>query len=117
LQGKVLIVEDQEELLEIAMLRFRQWGFEPFGARGLSEALEVFEQHNDIRLLFSDICLPEEPDGYKLADFVTSKYPACKVILTSGHGDVLSDRSRPILRKPYEANDLLQSVKLVLAAA
>ena len=63
------------------------------------------------------ICLPEKPDGYELADVVMSKNPQCKVILTSGHGDVLSQGSRFILRKPYEANELLQSVKLVLSAA
>ncbi|MEH6405580.1 MAG: response regulator, partial [Sneathiella sp.] len=115
--GTILVVDDEEDLREIAVLYLEILGYQTLTAENGDKALEVLNDGHDIDLLFSDVVMPGEMDGYQLAVTAHERYPELKVLLTSGFtkkrsklhsaGDkYLVDLNDMILDKPYNLAEL-----------
>ena len=106
---RVLIVDDDEQVLSTGAEMLRVLGHEPIEALGSQEALRLIHDHPEAELLFTDIVMPSI-DGIKLADMLTVQRPEMKVLYTTGYMDhaktlpgILHGR---IMRKPYRLTEL-----------
>jgi signal transduction histidine kinase/CheY-like chemotaxis protein len=117
--GTMLVVEDEAEVLEVALATLADLGYTVLAARSGVEALEVLRTERRIDVLFSDVVMPHGMSGVALAREATRLRPEIKVLLTSGHaGDMLArldavDRF-PVLGKPYRRSDLAERLQEVL---
>lgn len=104
---KILIVEDEHELLMVAMEYLEEIGYNVITANNAHEALQKLQEHQDVQILFSDIVMPGGMNGYELVKEVTSISPEIKILLTSGYSsnsevNVASEKLiSNLLIKPY----------------
>jgi two-component system OmpR family response regulator len=108
---KVLIVDDEEDLADMAAALLEAHGLEVLVAYSAYEALRLLKENGDIDALFSDVVMPGMT-GLQLADAVTEMYPKVKVVLASGYTlpSLLDNRERPYLytSKPYKIDGILK---------
>jgi PAS domain S-box-containing protein len=114
---RVLIVEDEPDLMDVAASLFTSMGYDVVTATSGREAMEVLEQR-DIDILFTDIVMPNGIDGIELASYTRTHYPHTKIMLASGyplpalkqrHGQDLSDFA--FVNKPYRLADLARTLR------
>lgn len=121
-QAPVVLVVEDEVLIRFAIAEYlRECGYTVIEAATGSEAKAVFEAHVAVNVVFSDIQMPGEMDGFALARWVRANHPEIPVVLTSGvarAADAAEDlcESGPLMAKPYEARDVENRIKLLLAA-
>lgn len=104
----VLLVEDELLVRELANEDLAEAGFEVTCASDGDEALAQLNEGRRFDLLFTDIRMPGEIDGWQLADQAKRLIPELKVIYATGLGeaaDRLAQHERYV-RKPYNLNDL-----------
>jgi CheY-like chemotaxis protein len=109
----ILVVEDEPLLLMDAMDMIEDAGFTVYGAPHAARALELLEQHDNIRILFTDIDMPGTMDGLKLAHAVRERWPPVSIIVTSGHVRIGADQMPAhgvFLSKPYRPASLVDAL-------
>jgi CheY-like chemotaxis protein len=118
LDSTVLVVDDDPEVLEVAVPTCEEMGMNDFRAENGPDALEVLRDNPKIELLLTDIGMPNMT-GWELAHVAKQKYPDLKVINTSAfikmypigeHGMGYG----PLLLKPWHGNQLREQVRTVL---
>jgi CheY-like chemotaxis protein len=108
----VVVVDDDVFERMGASGMFLDAGYRVLEAQDADEALQLFEENTDIRLLFSDVSMPGSMSGSDLACRVAERWPRVGIIITSG-------RPRPTLlplstlfhAKPYEPAAVLRQAK------
>jgi two-component system NtrC family sensor kinase len=120
--GTVLVVEDNEEVLALAVETLNDLGYQTMVARSGPEALRILEQAIPIDLLFTDVVMPQGMSGEQLAGAARRLRQDIKVLLTSGYtaGADGSDRAStistfPFLSKPYRRAELAERVRRAMA--
>ena len=88
------------------------FGYHVLQADGAAAALRLLEGTPDVRLLISDIRMPDM-SGLELADIATERRRDLKVILISGYF-VAQQVNRRFLRKPFRMNELQAAVRAEL---
>jgi CheY-like chemotaxis protein len=90
-------------------------------ASGL-EALELWRQHHpEVRLLITDLVMPDGMNGKELAQRLQRENSKLKIIYTSGYSTDCRDKSLQLeaninfLAKPFDVSKLAQTVADVLA--
>ncbi len=115
----ILIVDDEEDLAMIAEDALSKLGYKVMRAGNATNALKLLNEQPQTDLLFTDIVMPGEIDGYTLADEATRLYPDIKVILTSGftnkfRTDQHNKSEYGFLSKPYRRNEMVKSIRELL---
>ncbi|MEW6763267.1 MAG: PAS domain S-box protein [Pseudomonadota bacterium] len=114
----VLIVEDEPDLLDVASALFISMGYDVMTAASGQDAMNVLASR-DVDILFTDIVMPNGPNGVELAEFTRENYPNIKVMLASGYPQpaLKLDQSRlgdyTFVSKPYRLSDLARSLRSV----
>ena len=80
----MLVVEDEDELREVARRLLRRQGYTVLVAANADEALRLFEQNGSIDVLLTDVVMPGA-SGPELTRQLVERYPALKVIYMSGY--------------------------------
>jgi two-component system, response regulator PdtaR len=110
----ILVVEDEAITLLDAEATIREAGFDVAVAANADEAIRILESRDDVCLVFSDIDMPRGSiDGVGLAQMVGKRWPAVRVILTSGKrltGSALTEGHR-FFPKPYRGCDVALAVR------
>lgn len=119
---RILIVEDEERLRKVVALVLRKSGYKVMEARSANEALGVFRREGGkVDLVFTDVIL-EDKSGIDLAEELSRRGYASRVLFTSGYMDIkdgwpeVEGRKLRLLKKPYEVTELLAAVKEMLGA-
>src|SRR5262249_26820994 len=101
---KVLLVEDNPDVQEVASMLLEQLGYCGVAAPSADAALDLLASAEAIDLVFTDVMMPGELDGVALAQRVRKEYPDIAVLLTSGYARALNTHEAgfPVLRKPYQ---------------
>lgn len=114
----VLVAEDEEALRQMVVHVLRTQGYKVLEASSGRHALEVWERANcRIDLLMTDMVMPGGIMGSELAERLTEKSPALKVIYTSGYSPGIAGKDLTLLEgqnflaKPYRPARLLQAVR------
>ncbi len=71
----ILVVDDDEEVRNIAVGALCEIGFQVIEASDVAEAMMVLERGERIDLVLSDVVMPGEMNGYDLAARVTEEFP------------------------------------------
>ncbi len=121
-QGEgILVVEDDAEVRLFAVNALRGLGYDPLQAADAETALQVLATTSEIVLLFTDIIMPGQMDGVKLASEAQRRYPKLRVLYTSGYtehaliGDGHQVEGVDVLLKPYRKADLGKKIRLLLS--
>jgi CheY-like chemotaxis protein len=120
LHGAVLVVDDEVDLLEVALAYLAEMGFTAFEAKDGASALEVLAQQSEIDMMMTDIVMPGGMNGVELAKRALCLRPKLKIIYSSGFpSEALAERSMPLvdgplLRKPYQRTEFAAIVRKVM---
>jgi CheY-like chemotaxis protein len=117
--GRILVVEDDPEVLDVTVETLRGFGWEVLTAPDGPSALAVLRRDADIDVLFSDIVMPRGMNGVELAREARRLRPALRVLLASGYpaSALASDHGAgdegefPFLSKPYRAAELASKLR------
>jgi PAS domain S-box-containing protein len=113
--GRVLIVEDDTLVAELAAGMLNELGFEATIAHSAKEALEQLAAGEKPKLIFSDIVMPGGISGIELARKVRNRFPELPILLTTGYSEqVAGSHGFPVLQKPYEMDALASALGNVL---
>jgi PAS domain S-box-containing protein len=116
----VLVVDDEEDLLEIATAYLEEMGFISFQASDGASAIEILKHHSEIDLLVTDIVMPGGMNGVELVRKARVLRPDLKIIYSSGFpAEALAERSMslvdgPLLHKPYQRNEFTSMIHHVM---
>ena len=116
----VLVVDDEEDLLEIAKAYLAEMEFTSFQALDGASALEILTTHPEIDLLVTDIVMPGGMNGVELVEKARALRPDLKIIYSSGFpAEALAERSMslvdgPLLHKPYQRNEFTAMIHRVM---
>jgi CheY-like chemotaxis protein len=116
---RILVVEDNEELLEATLELLTTLGYRVFCARNGVEALQMLKMGEGCDLLFSDVLMPSGMNGVDLAREVQQLGRSIKVLLTSGYAEGVLARLRtedefPVIDKPFQLAELAQRLRSIL---
>ena len=115
----VLVAEDEPTVRALAESIIAEIGYSTFSAANTREALAVLENGAAITLLFTDINMPDGPDGLdglELARRAVEIRAGLRVIYTTGGGltdgmTALFVEGGTFLPKPYTREQLIHAVQ------
>ena len=116
----ILVVEDSNDVLDLAREHLTALGYNVPTARDADEALIVFDRvEGRIDLLFTDLVMPGSMNGLALADAVRERLPGIGVLLTTGYNDDLltagkASAGADVLGKPYRRSELADRIRAAL---
>jgi signal transduction histidine kinase len=89
--GRILMVEDDDEVLDVTSTMLRQLGYQVYCARRGIDAVQMLMSDEKFDLLFSDVVMPQGISGIELARQAKRLRNGLKIVLTSGNAaDVLA---------------------------
>lgn len=114
--GRILLVEDNDEVGEFAEQLLGELGHDVVRVRSGEEAIEqAFAERFD--LVFTDVVMPGM-SGLDLAGRLAASRPRLPVILTTGYSDEIATSGaggRPVILKPYRPETLAEAIEQALA--
>ncbi|MBL8131282.1 MAG: response regulator [Anaerolineae bacterium] len=118
-QETVLLVEDEARLREPVRVALELLNFRVIEASNGREALTICEGNADIRLIISDVVMPEM-GGVEFFRLLKARNPDIPVIIMSGHSSLKTATEliglgvKEYLRKPVTVDDLAKSIQRTL---
>ena len=116
----ILLVEDNEQVLQLARHFLQNMGYTVLAAENGFKALKILESHTGpLHLLLTDVVMPEM-NGRELVEKSSKILPALKVLYMSGYTDnVIANRGVldagvAFIQKPFTGLDLAAKVREVL---
>jgi DNA-binding NtrC family response regulator len=115
----VLVVDDDRGVLRLTARMLRLEGYTVLEAGSGVEALRVLDSEPDVRLVLTDVVMPEM-HGLDLVTKIMARESRPPVVLMTGHAAELSaqlehrDPSVPLLLKPFTSQQLIKTVRRAL---
>jgi CheY-like chemotaxis protein len=108
---RMLLVEDNADLLELTLMMLEELGHEATGVATAEQALALLEKE-PYAMLVTDVTLPKM-SGVELVGLVRARYPQMPVAVASGYGrpSALDGVAVGYLKKPYQLADLQQAIE------
>ena len=118
--GKVLLVEDTEQVRKLGVRMLERLGWQVIAARDGVEGVELFRtQQNDICFVLSDLSMPGM-DGWKTIEALRGLRPNIPVILVSGYDEATvmsgdhAELPQVFLGKPYGFDELREAIRRII---
>lgn len=114
--GKMLLVEDDEQVSELTSRLLGSLGFEVVHASDASSAHRCMQAHDDFRLLLTDVMLPGAVNGPEIAETFRKRFRGVPVIFMSGYTEnaILNQggigEDVVLLNKPFRRYDLVEKI-------
>ncbi len=115
----VLVVEDEAGVRRYSSDALRELGYRVLEAENAGIALKLIDANSDIKLLFTDVVMPEM-NGRRLSEAALARRPELKVLFTTGytrnaivHNGML-DPDVNLLSKPFTLDQLARKIADVL---
>jgi two-component system cell cycle sensor histidine kinase/response regulator CckA len=116
----VLVVEDEPDVMRMAVRSLREAGYTVLEATGGREAIEILMEAGDrLRLMVTDVVMPGM-SGRDLATRLAELRPELPIIFMSGYTDEdvirrgLMERGRRFIQKPFSPDALARHVHQAL---
>ena|SRR5436190_12151091 len=117
-QPLVLVVEDEPLVRMIATEGLEYEGFPVIEAASADDALAILSSRDDVGVLFTDVNMPGKIDGVELARMVHERWPALRIVITSGR-DVVERAAIPddgrFVAKPYRTGEVARIIEELVA--
>ena len=116
-----VLVEDEVLIRVVIADYLRECGYRVYEAVNASEALAMLQAPEvSIDIVFSDVEMPGDMDGFGLARWVRANMPSVQVILTSGverSANIAATlcEAGPLLEKPYPPQNVVDRIKQLVA--
>jgi len=116
----VLIVEDREEVADLARTFLEDHGYRTHVAYDAKSALELLDGGVPVDVLFSDMIMPGGMNGVVLAREARRRLPRIKVLLTTGYSELALSNADvggsefEILAKPYSRREVVRRIRMVI---
>jgi PAS domain S-box-containing protein len=117
--GAILVVDDEEQVRDVARRMLEAKGFSVITAADGLEAIRIVEtQGEKIAAVILDLAMPNM-DGKTTLERIRFIHPTMRVILSSGYDEnelstVQGDRHSGFVAKPYKSSELINAVKKAL---
>jgi CheY-like chemotaxis protein len=119
----ILIVEDDNAVRDLAVEMFTSEGFGVLEALDAKSGIELFMQHPEIDLVFSDLILPGGVTGIELTKKILEQRPGTPIILATGYLDkgaaieanTASMENIAHVAKPYDIEAIPEMVRAMVA--
>ena len=115
----ILVVDDEEALLAFAEQILKGWGYKVYCAKSARDAITILE-NSSIDLIFTDVVMPGNVNGYELAEKALQINEKLKVLITSGFAgksgniDKYAKYNFEMISKPYNREELSSKFRLLL---
>ena len=119
-KARILVVEDNEDVRELAETMLESAGYAVLSAPSGELALNLLDEGGAVDLVFTDVMMPGGMNGLQLADQVRARRPGTPILVTTGYMDELPTargQRLDVLSKPYRQEDLLARVRAILPGA
>lgn len=116
----ILVVDDSEDIRELAVNHLKLLGYRVIAASSGEEALNLLDQQGGIDLLLTDILMPGGMNGLQLIEQVRKRMLDLPVLIATGYMDDLANNSGGlagplnILSKPFRLAELTERVRTIL---
>jgi PAS domain S-box-containing protein len=111
----ILLVEDNDLVRKMVIRDLRVLGVSITEAVNADAAMVLLQRGDEFALVFSDIMMLGEYDGYDLANWIKQNRPEIQVLLTSAYaGTHESNEGIEFIRKPYNADILILKLRSLL---
>jgi PAS domain S-box-containing protein len=116
----VLVVEDNPKVRKLSVERLKDLGFVTKEAANGDAAYRLLKTGFVPDIVFSDLVMPGDLNGYDLAAKVAAEFPDVLILLTSGYasdtitGSMAHERPYEILHKPYRQRELARRLQALL---
>ena len=118
----LLLVEDEDEIRELATLMLEGKGYRIISAPDAEQAIVLAKKHvHEINALITDVVMPRI-NGVQLAEILIEMVPNLRILFVSGHcresvsPETLAANRAEYLQKPYRSDSLIAAVQQVLAS-
>ncbi|MFB0933312.1 MAG: response regulator, partial [Pseudomonadales bacterium] len=106
----ILVAEDESRVRKVTVRELNKLGYKTLAVSSASEARELLDLDDSIDMLFSDVLMPGDMDGYQLASWAAKHHEVVKVVLCSGYtkravADFVGEQI-PLLQKPFTRKQL-----------
>jgi PAS domain S-box-containing protein len=121
-RSTILVVDDTEDVLDLAIHHLTARGYQVLAARSGEEALALLDgaAQAGVDLLFTDITMPGGMNGLILAERARAASKDLRVLFATGYSEDLSTGApspeAQVLAKPYAEADLAAAVATALRA-
>lgn len=119
--GTVLVVDDEDAVRTVARIILEENGYNVLTAEDGREGVDLFRQHADeVQVVLLDLTMPHM-GGREAMAAMREIRPGVRVLLSSGYDDqeaaseLAGNRVTAFIHKPYRAEQLLASVREILA--
>lgn len=82
-----LVVDDDPLILMDTADMIADEGYAVVEAKTADQAYDFLDRHSSLQLLFTDVQMPGELDGFDLARVVAERWPHICVVIASGEAD------------------------------
>jgi two-component system chemotaxis response regulator CheY len=122
--GKILIVDDEQDVREVIKLHLENEGFSILEAENGEEAINTLREEDhmvNVGLILCDIRMPKV-NGIECVDFLRKEAPGIPVVVVTGYPDtemataLLKKGVKDYLVKPVEKKKLVDTVTQLVAA-
>ena len=117
--GAILVCDDNAAVLEYVCDALRTKGYHVLPASSGRSAISMLQENESIRLLIVDFLMPEM-NGAAVAREVRMRHPRLPILLITGNADPEATGADlpdvPVLRKPFDRDQLATRVADLLAA-
>ena len=115
----MLVVEHEPTVRSIAESILEDVGYATLSAGDAREALLLLQADDSVDLLFTDINMPDGPDGVELARSAVELRPGLRVLYTTGGArtdgmTALFIEGAGFLQKPYTRERLIETLETLL---
>lgn len=116
---KILIVDDDHEIVDLLSIYCRNEGYEPFKAYDGVQAFDILRQHPDIQLLILDVMMPKK-DGISVLKELREKSNHIPVMILSAKStdmdkiQGLTTGADDYVSKPFNPLEVMARIKSLL---
>ena len=113
---RILVVEDNDLVRELTVERLHILGYETLQASNGPEAVQILKDDTAFDLILTDIVMEGGMSGLDVAKWVQSNLPRCKIMLTSGFNEQMTEArdvdidKLQVLQKPYSLAELQRRI-------
>ncbi|MBU0483064.1 MAG: PAS domain S-box protein [Proteobacteria bacterium] len=123
-KGKILIMDDEEIILDIAQEMLKEIGYTPVPARNGEEAIKLYNEaintNEPFDVVILDLTIPGGMGGLEVIERIRATDHEIKAIVSSGYAidPILADHKKfgfdSIMSKPYKLHELSEALFKVL---